>query len=138
MFLWTLFKRIVGIGFVVGGLVLWGMKGLLVGVVLSTWCTYLVNISLVSKHIGYKWWKQLLDLMPVTVVSFIAAVISYGCGYLLKLNMYPDGIVKLLVYSAIYLGWSFLAKPEAFVYFKSIINPMLSKIRKSKQKNNYK
>lgn len=138
MFLWTLFKRIVGIGFVVGGLVLWGMKGLLVGVVLSTWCTYLVNISLVSKHIGYKWWKQLLDLMPVTVVSFIAAVISYGCGYLLKLNMYPDGIVKLLVYSAIYLGWSFLAKPEAFVYFKSIINPMMSKIRKSKQKNNYK
>ena len=130
MFLWTLFKRSVGICFVVGGLLLWGMNGLLLGVVLSTWFSYLVNILLVSKHIGYKWWKQLLDLMPVTVVSIVAAVISYGCGYLLKLDMYPDGIVKLLVYSAIYLGWSFSAKPEAFVYFKSIIAPLMSKLQK--------
>ncbi|UKK49480.1 lipopolysaccharide biosynthesis protein [Prevotella sp. E9-3] len=134
MFLWTLFKRIVGIGFVVGGLILWGMKGLLVGVVLNTWFAYLVNISLVSKHIGYKWWRQLFDLMPVTVASIVAAAISYGCGYLLKLDMYPDGILKLLVYSAIYLGWSFLAKPEAFVYFKSVVDPMISKVRKRKQK----
>ena len=134
MFLWTLFKRIVGIGFVVGGLILWGMKGLLVGVVLNTWFSYLVNICLVSKHIGYKWWRQLLDLMPVTVASIIAAAISYGCGYLLNFDMYPDGILKLLVYSAIYLGWSFLAKPEAFVYFKSVVDPMISKVRKRKQK----
>ena len=134
MFLWTLLKRGVGIGFVVGGLALWGMKGLLVGVVLNTWFSYLVNISLVSRHIGYKWWRQLLDLMPVTVASMAAAAVSYGCGSLLNLGMYPDGILKLLVYSAIYLGWSFMAKPEAFVYFKSIIAPMMSKLRKRKHK----
>lgn len=134
LFLWTLLKRTVGIGFVVGGLFLWGMKGLLVGMVLNTWFSYFVNIGLVSKHIGYKWWRQLLDLLPVTIASIVAAVISYGCGYLLKLNLYPDGIVKLLVYAAVYLGWSFIAKPEAFVYSKSIINPMLSKSRKRKQK----
>lgn len=134
MFLWTLLKRTIGIGFVVGGLVLWGMKGLLVGMVLNTWFSYFVNIGLVSKHIGYKWWRQLLDLMPVTIASIIAAVISYGCGYLLKLDLYPDGIVKILVYAAIYLGWSFIAKPEAFVYFKSIIDPMMSRFRKRKQK----
>ena len=127
MFLWTLLKRIVGVGFVVGGLVIWGMKGLLVGMVLNTWFTYFVNIGLVSKHVGYKWWRQLLDLMPVTVASVVAAVISYGCGYLLKLNMYPDGILKFLVYTFIYLSWSFIMKPEAFVYFKSIIDSVLFK-----------
>ena len=134
MFLWTLLKRTVGVGFVVGGLVLWGMKGLLVGAVLNTWFAYFVNIGLVSKHIGYKWWQQLRDLLPVGVASIVAAVFSYGCGYLLHLTLYPDGIVKFLVYVVIYLGWSFVFKPEAFLYFKSIIGPMFSKIR---QKRNH-
>ena len=130
MFLFTLLKRIVGIGFIIGGLALWGMKGLLVGMVLNTWFSYFVNISLVSKHIGYKWWRQLMDLAPVTIASIVVALISYGCGYLLKLSLYPDGIVKFLVYVVIYLGWSFIFKPEAFLYSKSIIDPIFSKIRK--------
>ena len=123
MFNWTLLKIMVRIGVVVGGLTLWGMKGLLVGVVLSSWFEYLVNICLVSKHIGYKWWRQLLDLMPVTIASVVAAVVSYVCGYLLNLNMYPDGIVKLLVYAIIYIGWSLVFKPDAYTYFLTIIPP---------------
>ena len=132
MFFWTLLKRIVGIGMVVGGLLLWGMKGLLVGVVLNNWFSYFVNIGLVSKHVGYKWWRQLMDLAPVTIASVVTALISYGCGYLLKLSLYPDGIVKFLIYVVIYLGWSFIIKPEAFLYSKSIIAPMFSKIRKKR------
>lgn len=138
MFLWALMKRTIGIGFVVGGLFLWGMKGLLVGVILSTWFSYFVNIGLVSKHIGYKWWRQLLDLMPVAIASIIAAIISYSCGYLLNLEMYPDGILKILVYFVIYLGWSFIMKPEAFCYSKTIIEPLLSKMRKKVKRNNHK
>lgn len=121
MFLWMLVKRTVGIGFIVGGLVLWGMKGLLVGMVLNTWFAYFVNIGLVSKHIGYKWWRQLLDILPVIIVSVVAAGISYGFGFLLKLDMYPDGIVKFLVYTLVYLGWSFIFKPESYTYFLTII-----------------
>lgn len=117
---------------VVGGLVIGGMKGLLVGVVLNTWFAYFVNIGLVSKHVGYKWWRQLMDLAPVTIASVVVALISYGCGYLLKLSLYPDGIVKFLVYVLIYLGWSFIFKPEAFLYIQSIIAPKFSKIRKKR------
>ena len=133
MFVWTLFKRIIGIGFVVGGLVIWGMKGLLVGMVLNTWFSYFVNIGLVSRHIGYKWWRQLCDIIPVMVVSALAALISYGCGYFLKFNLYPDGIVKFLVYLLIYLGWSFVFKPEAFLYFRTIINPFITRLHRRKK-----
>ncbi len=121
MFHWTLLKMGVKIGLVVGGLALWGMKGLLLGVVLSSWFEYFVNICLVSKHIGYKWWKQLLDLMPVTVAAISAAIISYLCGYFLKLDLYLDGIVKCIIYVVVYLGWSFVFKPEAYTYFLTII-----------------
>ena len=121
MFIWTVIKRAVGIGFVIVGLVFFGMKGLLVGVVLSSWFSYLVNISLVSKYVGYKWTDQLLNIMPVAIASVVSAVVAYFVGRLLNLSMYPDGIVKFVVYVIIYLGWSLIFKPEAYNYFLTII-----------------
>ena len=121
MFLWTLLKRGIGIAMIVGGLLLFGMKGLLAGVVVNSWFSYLVNIGLVSKHIGYKWTAQLKDLLPMTIASLLAAGISYGVSSLLHLGLYPDGVVRLVVFLVLYLGWSFLFKPECYTYTLSII-----------------
>ena len=134
MFVWTIIKRLIGLSSIVGGVFWFGMKGLLIGVVFNHWFSYMVNISLVSKHIGYKWNQQILDLLPVAIASLIAALISYGIGYLLQLNMYPDGIVKLLVYVLIYMGWSLIFKPEAYTYFLTII-PSKLKFWEKKKKN---
>lgn len=121
MFVWTVIKRVIGISLVVCGLLWFGMKGLLCGAVLNTWFSLLVNILLVSKYIGYKWTRQMLDLLPVMIASVIAAAISYGVGYMLNLSLYPDGIVKAVIYLMVYLGWSFIFKPEAFTYTLTII-----------------
>jgi O-antigen/teichoic acid export membrane protein len=121
MFVWTLLKRGVGIGAVVLGLVFFGMKGLLGGMIFHAWFSLFVNMGLVSKHVGYKFWRQILDVLPVGIASLIAAVASFGVGYLLHLSMYPDGLVKAGVYAIIYLGWSFIFKPEAYTYFLTII-----------------
>lgn len=121
MFLWTLAKRTFGLTFMIGGIILFGMKGFLVGVVLFNWFCYFVNIGLVSKYIGYKWTRQLMDLVPVTIVCLLALVSCYLLGRWLQLSLYLDGIIKLLVFLAIYLGWSFIFKPEAYTYFLTII-----------------
>ena len=121
MFVWTVVKRVVGVGAIVIGLLLFGMKGLLIGVIINNYFSYFVNIGLVSKHIGYKWLHQLWDLMPVAVVSVVAAIISYGSGCLLNLDMYYDGAFKMIVYLVVYMGWSFIFKPEAYTYSMSII-----------------
>lgn len=121
MFLWTLLKRCIGISMIVGGLMIFGMKGLLAGVVFNSWFSYFVNIGLVSKHIGYKWITQLKDLLPMTITSLFAAGASYGVSALLNLSLFPDGIVRLVVFLAIYLGWSFVFKPECYTYTLSII-----------------
>ena len=121
MFTWTLLKRAVGITAVVGGLFLFGMKGLLLGVVFNNWFSYLVNILLVSKHIGYKWTRQLLDLAPVVIVSAIAAIVSYFCGKLFHLGLYLNALIEVIVFLLIYLGWSMLFKPESYIYTISVI-----------------
>ena len=120
-FIWTVIKRTIGIGVVLLGLVFFGMKGLLAGVVFNFWFSYFVNISLVSKYIGYKWYQQIKDLLPVGIASFVIAAICYLVGNLLHLGMYADGAVKLIIYLVLYLGWSLFFKPEAYTYFLTAI-----------------
>lgn len=133
-FVWTMIKRGVGIVCIVGGLALFGMKGILAGAVFNNWFAYFVNMGLVSKHIGYKWHRQLKDLFPVLAAAVVCAALSYTCGRLLHFDMYLDGVVKLVVYASLYAAWSLLFKPDAFVYFKDIVAPMLSKIMIRKKK----
>ena len=129
MLIWVLIKRAVGLTAIVGGLFLFGMKGLLCGVVFNSWFSYFVNIGLVSKHIGYRWMQQLKDLFPILFVSSFAAAAAYGVGYLLHLNMYLDGVIKILVFLTIYFGWSIIIKPDSYQYVQSIVSPYLERLR---------
>lgn len=121
MFSWSVIKSVIRIVFVVGGLAAFGMKGLLGAAVLSQWINLFINMSLVSKHIGYKLVEQIRNLMPIAIVSALAAGICYTIGSVLQLNMYLDGIVKVAVYVALYMAWSWFFKPEAYRYTLTII-----------------
>lgn len=121
MLIWTIVKRVVGLTFKIGGLLIFGIYGLLIGVIINTWFSYFVNIYLVSKYIGYKWNQQLLDILPVGIVSVIALLFSFGCSYMIGLSMYWDGFVRLIVFLLVYLGWSFIFKPESYMYFLTIL-----------------
>ena len=119
-----------GIVLQVVGLIVWGIWGLLVGKVLSSWFSYLVNISLVSKYVGYKNYQQLKDLSPIFTVSAIALLAGYFGSSLLGLGLYPDGIVKALIFVVVYLGWSLLFKPESYKYSLSILDTLKRKRNK--------
>lgn len=130
MFEWTVLKRVVGVSAVLCGLMLYGIKGLLFGVVFNYWFSYFVNISLVSRYIGYKFWTQISDLLPVALASSAVALVSYAIGYSLHLGLYLDGIVKVVVYVTLYMGWSWFLKPEAFTYFLSVLPNRIKKRKK--------
>ncbi|MCH5221526.1 MAG: lipopolysaccharide biosynthesis protein [Muribaculaceae bacterium] len=121
MFQWTVIKRTAGLAFVIVGLILFGMKGLLCGVVAFNWFCYIVNIGLVSKYIGYNWKTQLLDLLPILIASFSVAALVYVVGRLVNSSLYCDGILKFTLYVALYLAWSIIFKPKSFVYVLSAI-----------------
>lgn len=130
MFVWTIIKRSIGLVFIIGGLLLLGMKGLLAGVAMNVWFSYCVNVGLVSKHIGYKWKRLVKDILPTLVVSVLAALISYYVVTLLNLNLYVDGLMKLLVFSLMYFGWAYFMKPESFTYALSVL-PVIKKKNES-------
>lgn len=128
MFVWTFVKRIVGITLIVSGLFIYGMRGLLIGAVLHTWFSYFVNIGLVSKYIGYKWWQQLLNIAPILLQSMIIALICYGLGETINLPLYIEGLLKFLLYVVLYYLCSVVIKGDAYNYTHTVINMLLSKI----------
>ena len=134
MFIWTFVKRAVGIGLVVAGLLLYGMKGLLVGMVLNTWFSYFINIWLVSKHIGYRWQRQLLDIAPVLLASLASAAVAYFVGMVCALPLYGDGLLKLALCVALYAAWSVLFRPEAYRYFLGVVKQLKGKKLKKTKK----
>ena len=134
MFIWTFVKRAMGIVFVVVGLLLDGMRGLLLGMVLNAWFSYFVNIWLVSKHIGYRWQRQLLDVLPVLLASLLSAAVAYAVGRLCSLSLYADGALKLFVFLALYVGWSLLSHTEAYQLFCVAVKPFTKKLTRKKHK----
>ena len=134
MFVWTFVKRVMGILFVVAGLLIDGMRGLLLGMVLNAWFSYFINIWLVSKHIGYRWQQQLLDITPVLLASLFTAAISYAVGHFCPLSLYADGALKLVIFLALYIGWSVLFHPEAYQLFCVAAKPFMKKVKRKKNK----
>jgi hypothetical protein len=130
MFIWALIKQGLGLSFIIGGLFFYGIYGLLWGCVIHSWSCTLINMSLVSRYIGYKITTQIADILPVMCVAVLAFLISYYTGRLLDLGLYGDGIVKFLVFIIIYLGWSFIFKPAPFTYISEIV---ISKIKLKKR-----
>ena len=124
---WVIIKQTVSILLQIIGLVIWGMIGLLIGLVIAAWFEYFVNISLVSKHIGYKSIQQVKDLAPIFVVSIFAFFISYFITSLISFGVYLDGIIKTLLFVLIYLGWSIIFRPEAYTYTLSALQIFLKK-----------
>ena len=130
MFNWTLVKKIVGIILIVSGLVFYGITGLLIGMVLNAWFTFFINSWLVDKHIGYKIWNQMKDLLPTCIVTVTSVVPAYLIGMIVNVNMYVDSFVIFFVFITIYFTISVLFKIEAFIYCKSFVPMILNKIRK--------
>jgi O-antigen/teichoic acid export membrane protein len=129
-FVWTVIKNSVGIVLQVVGLIVWGIWGLLAGKVLSNWFSYFVNITMVSKYVGYKNYQQLMDLSPIFIASAVAVIAGYFGSSLLGLGLYADGLVKTIIFVAFYLGWSLLFKPEAYKYTMSVLDVLKSRKKK--------
>lgn len=135
MFNWGNFKQLVGVTFVVVGLFVGGIKGMLVGMILKSWLIYFVNAYLVSKYVGYKLWTQLKDLSPIMGTSIASFVLAYLCGRFTGLNMYLNGIIELVVFCIAYYGIARVTQMEALFYLEDIAKPYLTRF--SIHKNKY-
>lgn len=131
MFRWTLVKKAIEITLIVSGIMIGGISGLLIAMVIDNWIIYLINAYNVSKHIGYPLRKQLLNLLPMLLMSILSFGIAYLVGSLMNLSLYLDGLIKIVVFIMCYGGWAIILKPESYLYSINIIKDNIIKNKKN-------
>ncbi|MBO4263311.1 MAG: lipopolysaccharide biosynthesis protein [Bacteroidales bacterium] len=127
MFKWGLVKQLVGVVFVIAGLWLFGIKGMLAGMVMKSWLIYFVNASLVSVYIGYNIWTQLRDLLPILVTALVSFALAYLAGRFCGLGMYLKGGVELAVFLVLYVGIAYVFKLAGMRDVGGIVRPYMQK-----------
>ena len=93
------------------------------------WIIYIINASLVSKYIGYKLWKQLMDILPVLMISILAFTISYISSYFIGATIYVDAFIKTIIFAISYILCSVCFKMESYLIFKDLATPYWLKIK---------
>ena len=126
-FIWTIIKRTLTIILCVAGILIAGMKGLLIGSVIGTWAVYIINGFLVERHIGYSLIKQIMDILPYVILSIVIGGLATLLGGFLSLNMYVVAILQLLFISLLYIGVSYLFKFECLTFMVNLINKRIFK-----------
>lgn len=133
LLIWTLIKRGIGLVFVVGGLAAFGMKGLLEGMVLTSYTIYFINAFMVHRHVGYRLMHQFSDLLPIMLVAIAAFLPSLALHRYLEFNMYTISCLQIVLFIGIYLGLSYLFKLSAFHNFVDIARNIIQKYFPKKQ-----
>lgn len=129
LFKWTFIKRFLGIFFIIFGVILFGINGLLFGMVLTSWTIYLINAMLVSKYVEYGMLKQCKDLFPIMLLSLFAVLIAYIEGLVLYLPQSIIAIIQGITYISVYLLASYLFRLKALNYTIDVISTIFHKIK---------
>lgn len=130
MFKWTFTNRILGIIMIVAGLLAYGIKGLLVVMVISSWFTYFIYAYLVSMHIGYGFGSQMTALIPCVLMTLAASVACMISLWLLPFNIYINAAISTIIYITIYFTISRVFKVDSYYYCKDLARLFTKKIFK--------
>lgn len=130
LFRWTIIKRVAGLVFIVCGMYIWGINGILIGTVLSSWIIYIVNAELVSKYIGYKIKQQFWDLFPIMILSLISYFVSSITILIPFRSLLIDSVIKIVVFSSVYLVSSYILKLAVLDFSKDVIMMVYRRFRK--------
>lgn len=114
LFKWSIPKRGLGILFIVIGLLIWGMKGLLIGMILSSYTIYFVNSFLVDKYIGYSIIQQLKDIIPIVLIAILSSVPAICVGLFLDINIVVKSLIQFILFMSLYYFGSRLLKLESY------------------------
>lgn len=128
LFNWTIVKRVLGISYLFIGLI-WGVYGLLWGMVLGSYTYYIINAYLVSKYIGYKLKRQFFDLLPIILLSCLPLALVYVIEPFFQIEQFNIEIILGVFYMSLYIIGSYLFHIESMELFKKLVLDIIKRKR---------
>lgn len=125
-------KKVLGIIFILVGIKIWGLWGILYALGLNSFIEIFLNGFYINKVINYSGVGQLLDMMPSIIVSAIAGGASYFFlqYFVLSGNVFIAVITTSIVFVICYLLGSWIGRLYGFNVMKAGVSKVLNKIKK--------
>lgn len=124
-------KKILGVLFIVIGISVWGIWGILYALALNSFIEIFLNGYCLGKELHYNGFNQLVDMMPSLIASLISGGISY---YLLmtifcSVNVLIAVLVITLIFVSCYLLCGWVGGLYGFTVLKKGFITILSKLK---------
>ncbi len=102
------------------------VSALLIGSILTSLISVLINMHYCGKEIEYSTLDQLKDISPIALVSILASSSAWIVSYV-KMNVYLLVLIQLIAGTLVFITLSSLFKLESYTIMKNIVT---SKFRK--------
>lgn len=127
-FFTQLLKRLIGILLIIGG-VRWGIKGLLWGITIYCYVSFVINSIVNYRLIKYGLWQQIKDVSDNLLISALSVVVAYIVNYL-KMPIYIEMVVQIIVFCLCFYILSRLFKCQGLSIMMEIIKSYKNKNKK--------
>ena len=117
----TIVKRSMQVLFLLGGIYLAGIIGLLWGATFFAFFAAFYNAYLVDKYINYKLLDQIKDLFPIAILNVVAYCISYLLQFVLNDESALLYAMIIIAYIISYFLLSYIFKVEVLSKVKTIL-----------------
>ncbi len=123
-----LIQRVLGLVFMFVGIG-YGVKGLLIAVVISSFLNYIIYSIVNSKLLKYGLWSQCKDVISSLLLSVIIGVIVFILGYYSQWNSFLVMGLQILLYGLLYYFVSKAMGLEGYQHSKTVFDILLQNRR---------
>ncbi len=121
-------KKILAIPVIIIG-VMFGIKAMIMGMIVNTQIAYFLNSYWSGKFIDYSMLEQVRDIMPSFILAISTTAIVVFIGWLLPFGYLPTLIIQVISGAVLVFLISEITKLEAYLFMKNILQTKLSEIK---------
>lgn len=112
-------KRVIGICLIFGG-ISFGVKGVVIAVVITYYIDFLINNIVNYRLIGYGIKQQLGDIFNILILSIGIGLFVYFLGWYLSVHQFVIMAIQIIIFMAIYISLSHLFNIDGYDVYKDV------------------
>lgn len=119
-------KKVLAIPIIIIG-VIWGIKAMLLGMMVNTLIAYYLNSYWSGRFIGYSFFAQIKDILPSLLLALIMSSVVFAEGLLIPLSPLPLFTIQLITGALLTFGLCEVFHFKDYLYIKEIVKEKILK-----------
>lgn len=125
-------KKILVIPMIIIGII-WGIKVMIVGMIVNSFIAYYLNSYWSGKHISYSIKEQVQDILPSFILASVCSAVVYFIGNILTLGYFYILIIQILIGILMFFALCEVTKIDSYIFIKKIALDKFKEIRNGRK-----